>query len=169
MKFKIRNTNILKTQLQKVNKIIEEVAIKFKQDGIKIMGMDSNGVLASQLFIAKDNLVGYEYESISNIAINLDAFLSILEKLVGDVEFALNKDSLTLSAGNKTFNIEFMDLDSFYEFTEFEPKVEWKVNEAVTEISKIFTYMDNGPLIINSGQDGYDLSWIVAPNFQSSH
>ena len=163
MEFTIKNTRILKSKLRKIQRVCGEVAIKFKENGIKIMGMDSNNVLASQLFITKDNLVGYKYEPIKNIAINLNVFLIALKKLEDDAEFVLNNDSLSLLAANNKFDIGFMDLDSFYEFSDFEPKVEWKVNDNIEGINKIFTYMDNGPLIINSEEKGFKLDWIVAP------
>ena len=146
MKFRIKNIDVLKAQLTKIRDSVGEfAAIKFKEDGIKIMVMNSNGVLASQLFISKENLVGYWYEPIKNIAVNLYALLEVLEEFNVSIEFALNKDSLSLSAGNKTFNLDFMDLESDYEFTEFNP-------------------LDYGPLVINSVNNGFELDWIVAPN-----
>jgi len=146
MKFKIKNIDVLKAKLTKIRDSVGEfAAIKFKEDGIKIMVMNSNGVLASQLFISKENLVGYWYEPIKNIAVNLYALLEVLEEFNVSIEFALNKDSLSLSAGNKTFNLDFMDLESDYEFTEFNP-------------------LDYGPLVINSVNNGFELDWIVAPN-----
>jgi len=146
MKFKIKNIDVLKAKLTKIRDSVGEfAAIKFKEDGIKIMVMNSNGVLASQLFISKENLVGYWYEPIKNIAVNLYALLEVLEEFNVSIEFALNKDSLSLSAGNKTFNLDFMDLESDYEFTEFNP-------------------LDYVPLVINSVNNGFELDWIVAPN-----
>jgi len=146
MKFKIKNIDVLKVQLTKIRDAVGEfAAIRFKENGIKIMAMDSSGVLASQLFISKENLVRYTHEPIKNIAVNLYAMLDALETFEGDVEFALNKDSLSFSAGNKKSNIDFMELDSDYDYPEFKP-------------------FDYGPIIINSGQTGVDLRLITLPS-----
>lgn len=164
MKFKIKNIDVLKAQLTKMRDAVGEfAAVRFKKDGIKIMSMDGSSALASQMFISKENLVDYQHEPIKNIAVNLYAFLDVLEMFDGSVEFALDKDGLSLSAENKAFNLEFMDLESDYEFSEFKPKTEWKLDKNISGINKIFTYMDNGPLIINSANEGFELDWIVAP------
>ena len=147
---------------------MEYVAIRFKENGIKLMAMDAANFNAAHLFISAENLIEYKYASV-NIAFNLNALLTVLDMLGNDVTFEINTDRLQLSAGGKTFELGIINLDSDYEYPDFKPKIEWKVNENIEGINRIFTYMDNGPLIINSGQDGYDLRWIVAPNFQSSH
>ena len=62
MIFKIKHSDILKNLLEKMNKIIELVAIKFSEEGILIMGMNYDNILASQLFVSKENLAVYTYE-----------------------------------------------------------------------------------------------------------
>lgn len=166
MKFKIRKLSIFKAQLHKIQKVMGVAAIKFNEDCIKIRGMNNDGVLACQLLIAKDNLIGYEYKPRTNIAVNLNGILIALEQLEGDVEFSVKGSGLSVSAGNKRFDIGSFSLDDRSDFPEFKPKVKWNVNEKIGEIKRIFTYMDDGPLIINSVHDGYDLSWIVAPTLQ---
>ena len=89
----------------------------------------------------------------------------VLDRLEEDTQIEIKDKTISLSTMNKTFEFAIIKLDDDYEFPEFTPKVEWKTNDKISEISRVYTYMDNGPLIINSIKSGFDFSWIIAPKF----
>ena len=167
MKVVMKNTASFRALLRKMSKNLPEAAVKFAKDKVIIFGMDSKSILAGKLIISKKYLRYYGYKPISNIAVNLNNLCTLFERLKGDVTLALEGDRLILSASNKgvrkEFGMEIMRLGSWPGFPKWKPIVFWNTDGRVEGIKKISMHVNKGPLVIDLEQDGYKLSWLIAP------
>jgi hypothetical protein len=170
MQFSIKNVSLFKEKLQKIGKIIPEVAVNFRKNGIILYGMDPGNIIAITLLIPKKNLAGYKYKPTNSIGLNLVCFkrlISRFKNIKGNLMVRLDGGKIEISAmdGNlkKTFYIPIIFLEDKPKLPRFKPKVEWNVEKVINGFSKIWMFVNKGPLIIDSIKDDFPVRWIIAP------
>lgn len=164
VKFTLKNTGTFKSLLQKMSKNLPEAVIKFAKDKITLFGMDDRNILAGKLIIPRQYFKYSSYEPIKNIGVRTSDLCTFFRRLKGDVTLSVEGKKLVLSAKHKKFGLGILRLGNRHDYKKRKPIVSWDTGGRIEGIKRIYMWLNKGPLVITSVQDGYELSWIIAPN-----
>jgi len=168
--FSIKNALLFKEKINAISNIVNESVFKFRKNDIEIYAISPDNVIVIELLIPRKNLSGYVYKPTKNIALNLSCLKTILSRfksIKGNLRMKIYGDKIEILATDnklkKTFCISIVPIKNNPGFPRFKPNVWWNVEGVVDGISKMYMWLNKGPLVIESIKDEFPLKWIIAP------
>ena len=175
MKIRIDNKELkeIKDRLTAINKLIDEVNLKFKKDGMHIRQEDLPLVCVVDYHIPKEKFLVYEYDEDRKIGIDLRNLTEILKSVKKEsIEIEIREDDIKItliSEYNRTFIIniievkdELPDIDNLKFETEAEISLKM-IKRVIKEAKKLNDWLDfettNNKLKISNYK--YDIKYNV--------
>ena len=101
--FRTKNSNYFKSIMGFISTIIEQINLKFYNDGIYISSLDNSHISLVECFIPKKFFNNYNISENILVGLNLNVFMKILSRIN-------NNDELIISIEDDSINMSFINL-----------------------------------------------------------